>query len=256
MAAERSKTTIEANDIKDEFNANEIIPGLWLGNLADAENPPDFITHIITVAARIKFKTRENICHSRFEVADHPCADILAILPGACNALDEALSVPTNAALVHCVSGVSRSATTVIAWLMTRKGMSFQESFDLARESRPRINPNVGFKTSLEALEFAKGDFKLAMTNFDTSNRERVLYQIGDLRDKANEYHQLVDEIENNMGLSGCGYGDMKTIETLEKLKQDIIGGTPQEGKTDDRVARTIRKSALQKVDRLLDKGI
>mmetsp|Transcript_48509 Transcript_48509/g.62253 ORF Transcript_48509/g.62253 Transcript_48509/m.62253 type:complete len:256 (+) Transcript_48509:54-821(+) len=255
MAAERSKTTIEANDIKDEFNANEIIPGLWLGNLADAENPPDFITHIITVAARIKFKTRENICHSRFEVADHPCADILAILPGACNALDEALSVPTNAALVHCVSGVSRSATTVIAWLMTRKGFLMDDALNLAKSIRPCVNPNFGFISSLELLEKHQGNFEAASHSI-YSSREYQLNIIGDLREKANDYQSQVNEIENNMGLSGCGYGDMKTIETLEKLKQDIIGGTPQEGKTDDRVARTIRKSALQKVDRLLDKGI
>jgi len=47
--------------------------------------------------------------------------------------------------LVHCAAGVSRSATTVIAYLMKHNEWSFQKAFNLVRRKRKIICPNDGF---------------------------------------------------------------------------------------------------------------
>lgn len=51
--------------------------------------------------------------------------------------------------LFHCYAGVSRSATVAIAYLAKREKKTINEIYDLAKERRPRINPNKTFKNIL-----------------------------------------------------------------------------------------------------------
>jgi dual specificity phosphatase 12 len=46
---------------------------------------------------------------------------------------------------VHCYAGVSRSASTVIAYLMAEHNMTFYEAMSFVRKRRHIINPNIGF---------------------------------------------------------------------------------------------------------------
>lgn len=55
--------------------------------------------------------------------------------------------------LVHCDAGVSRSASFVIAYLMRTHGMSLRSALDHVQQSRPVIEPNLGFRSQLAALE-------------------------------------------------------------------------------------------------------
>ena len=52
---------------------------------------------------------------------------------------------------VHCQHGVSRSATLVIAYLMWRQALPYEEALDHVRAARPTINPNIGFACALMA---------------------------------------------------------------------------------------------------------
>lgn len=47
--------------------------------------------------------------------------------------------------LVHCVAGVSRSVSLVIAYLMKYSEMSLKEAFHHVRSVRPQVRPNLGF---------------------------------------------------------------------------------------------------------------
>merc|ERR1712176_1621640 len=51
--------------------------------------------------------------------------------------------------LVHCRAGVSRSASVIIAYLMTYQGYSLHEAFFLVKSHRSVITPNVGFMEKL-----------------------------------------------------------------------------------------------------------
>ena len=55
--------------------------------------------------------------------------------------------------LVHCVSGISRSATVVIAYCMKEKGMTFEEAESYVKERRTCIMINSGFRKQLQLYE-------------------------------------------------------------------------------------------------------
>lgn len=55
--------------------------------------------------------------------------------------------------LVHCMAGISRSATIVIAYLMKERGMDYADAYNYVKERRRIINPNSGFKIQLRQFE-------------------------------------------------------------------------------------------------------
>jgi len=56
---------------------------------------------------------------------------------------------------VHCMQGVSRSATVVIAWLMFHHGWTRDEALAFLREKRPIVRPNSAFMERLMEWERA-----------------------------------------------------------------------------------------------------
>ena len=56
--------------------------------------------------------------------------------------------------LIHCMAGVSRSATVTIAYIMQQHKMSLKDAATFVFEKRPIIFPNVGFIKHL--MEFEK----------------------------------------------------------------------------------------------------
>jgi len=55
--------------------------------------------------------------------------------------------------LFHCVQGVSRSATLLIAYLMKSDGMTLREAFDLTKSRRSKVRPNGDFAEALIKYE-------------------------------------------------------------------------------------------------------
>ncbi len=54
---------------------------------------------------------------------------------------------------VHCQAGVSRSASIVIAYVMYKLKLNFDDAFDYVRQKRNLISPNIGFILQLEDLD-------------------------------------------------------------------------------------------------------
>lgn len=52
--------------------------------------------------------------------------------------------------LVHCKMGVSRSASTVIAYAMKHQHWSLEVAFAYVRDRRSIIKPNTGFMKQLQ----------------------------------------------------------------------------------------------------------
>ena len=55
--------------------------------------------------------------------------------------------------LIHCIAGQSRSATIVIAFIMWKQKLSFEEAFNLVNGKRKVVNPNFGFIAQLKIFE-------------------------------------------------------------------------------------------------------
>ena len=69
--------------------------------------------------------------------------------------INEALAQPgaANVVYVHCAGGVSRSASVVLAYLVTRGGLSLRDAWKQVKAQREVIGPNAGFFGVLLDLE-------------------------------------------------------------------------------------------------------
>ena len=73
-------------------------------------------------------------------------------LPEAVDQIKQWLSDSGNVVYVHCQSGISRSATVVIAFLMKCREMELMSAYEQVHRCRPVINPNDGFFRALQSF--------------------------------------------------------------------------------------------------------
>ena len=67
-----------------------------------------------------------------------------------CEFIDHMLQFESpGAVLVHCEYGVSRSATIVIAYLMCKRGLKFEDALAMVKEKR-KIRPSANFIKQLQ----------------------------------------------------------------------------------------------------------
>lgn len=135
---------------------NEILPRLYLGDIFMAVNKDEIsrlgITDMISV--EIKPLQASDLAptikrYLYINVMDHLKQDILSHFDTSNDFIETALKVPSNKVYVHCVAGISRSATLVIAYIMKTRSMNFMEAFDLVKQKRKIIDPNEGFVRQL-----------------------------------------------------------------------------------------------------------
>ncbi|KAF9464366.1 protein-tyrosine phosphatase-like protein [Collybia nuda] len=136
-------------------NVNAVIENrLFLGNILAARSSRSLterrITHILSVCSDpIPAELPESgVCHMRISVEDVDYADLLIHLPSACQFIDQALRNGGNV-LVHCVQGISRSATVIAAYLMWSRRLGATQALDVVRAARDQIWPNPGFQEQL-----------------------------------------------------------------------------------------------------------
>lgn len=106
------------------------------------------VTHVLNVAYGVPNPFPEQLIYKTLPILDIPDTNIIAFLE-ECNDFIEQARDQNGVALVHCNAGVSRSASIVIGYLMTREGLSFRDAYDLVRSVRPSARPNAGFYQQL-----------------------------------------------------------------------------------------------------------
>lgn len=152
----------------------------------------------------VEYETENAINHFSVAVVDHPNENILNFIPPCIEFIDKALS-NSDAVLVHCASGISRSVSVVVAWMLHKNQVkTVKECLEIIASKRPYVNPNIGFRVQLQALEECDGNIEKANEKFketllaasngaSTANFTLVLVN---QRHKASDIHFRVDDIE------------------------------------------------------------
>ncbi|CAD2214997.1 protein-tyrosine phosphatase [Angomonas deanei] len=135
---------------------DEIIKDLYCGALRSAQSQLVYeklnIKYLLTVGRDLTPLPPEGGKHKVIVVDDIPGADIRSSFQEAVDFIDESLRRNCGC-LVHCFAGMSRSATTVIAYLMIKRKMRMDDAYLLTKKGRPAITPNKSFVEQLILLD-------------------------------------------------------------------------------------------------------
>ncbi|XP_055346795.1 dual specificity phosphatase 21-like [Paramacrobiotus metropolitanus] len=83
-------------------------------------------------------------------------------------AIIEGFVMKGHPVLIHCQAGVSRSATCLLAYMMSHHGLSLRDAFQKMKRCRTLVEPNPSFMEQLvsyETLFRPEGTVKLTYTN-------------------------------------------------------------------------------------------
>ncbi|KUJ06434.1 phosphatases II, partial [Mollisia scopiformis] len=161
---------------------SEIRPRLFLGNISciiDSKTVQEnnikagisLISWPITSWLNPQF--REQIPHHLpLLCKDNGEQDILKFMPVCCDFIHEQLRTAGGIA-IHCVMGISRSASIVIAFLMRKYGQTVEEAIRVVRSKRPQIEPNQYFECQLRVW----GELKYEIWQDREKTKPKAAYQ-------------------------------------------------------------------------------
>lgn len=106
------------------------------------------IKQILTVGSELKKHEHPAFKTMKISIEDGSDVEIRKYFKQAHDFIEQ------DVTLVHCYSGISRSATIVISYLMKKHNMSYNDAKTICTKARPIVNPNIGFVQQL--LDFEK----------------------------------------------------------------------------------------------------
>ena len=133
-----------------------ILPNLYLGGLVDGAADPEALKRIevsavvccISYVELPKRREVKGLDYFRVDVDDASHEPIKSYFAESIEFIANKLHREERV-LVHCRSGVSRSATIVVAFVVHHLKISVHDAFFLVRSKRPVIMPNLGFMDQL-----------------------------------------------------------------------------------------------------------
>ncbi|XP_060110282.1 dual specificity protein phosphatase 22-A-like [Heteronotia binoei] len=134
---------------------SKIVEGLYLGNIRDSEDRESLgkhrITHILSVhnSAKAQLEDMTYLCIS---ASDSSSQNLLQHFKESIRFVHEC-RLHGGRCLIHCLAGVSRSTTLVIAYLMTVTDFGWEECLAAIKTVRSYASPNFGFQQQLQEYE-------------------------------------------------------------------------------------------------------
>jgi len=116
------------------------------------------VTHILNMALEIPpteiLKSSSNFIIKWIPVIDNSDVDMDDALKESIQFIDEAIkSNPQAKVFVHCKAGKSRSVSVVIGYLVSHKNHTLKSAYQLVRQNRKGVSPNLGFMAALLKME-------------------------------------------------------------------------------------------------------
>jgi len=125
---------------------------------------------------------------------------------------------PNHVVYVHCMAGVSRSATVVIAHLMRHMRWSLLEAYTMVVSKRSIVQPNIGFWKQLIQLEQQLCDEGLLLISSESYSLLDYVMQSFFIN---HTHRKLIEQKLQENNLSGMYL--MRLIYQLENHNKDEI---------------------------------
>ncbi|XP_048173009.1 dual specificity protein phosphatase 22-A-like isoform X5 [Corvus hawaiiensis] len=134
---------------------SKIVTGLYLGNIRDSEDHENLlrkgVTHILSVHNRAK-PVLEDMTYLCISASDSSSENLLQHFKECIQFIHEC-RLGGGGCLVHCLAGVSRSTTILVAYLMTVTELGWQSCLAATKAVRSYASPNAGFQQQLQDYE-------------------------------------------------------------------------------------------------------
>ena len=149
------------------------------------------------------YELRPGIHYKQLEAADNSFQNLRQFFEEAFDFIDLARD-SNSGVLVHCQSGISRSPTIAVAYLMKKyPSMAMSDAYRFVKTRRSIISPNLNFMGQLwefeQGLRLSRGGAEMKKSDVDMSV---------DIDDVINDV-----EKKNNNNLSVRSCGDAATTE-------------------------------------------
>ncbi|EDW83924.1 uncharacterized protein Dwil_GK13421 [Drosophila willistoni] len=133
------------------------------------------ITCVINVAPELPdtpLSNTSNPLYLRINAQDRSEVDLSQHFDEVADLIEE-VRLNGGATLIHCVAGVSRSASLCLAYLIKHGGLSMREAYHHVQAIRPQVRPNSGFFQQLRHYEQQlNGNCSVEMIYFASLDKE------------------------------------------------------------------------------------
>ncbi|XP_007907829.1 dual specificity protein phosphatase 14-like [Callorhinchus milii] len=135
---------------------SQITPCLYLSNGSAAANRPLLasrgITCVVNVTVELPSPHWPDVEHVTVPLPDLPHAPLSLYFDTIADKV-RSVSARQGRTLIHCVAGISRSASLCLAYLIKYHQHSLLQAYQWVKARRPIIRPNVGFWRQLVEYE-------------------------------------------------------------------------------------------------------
>ncbi|KAK2082885.1 Dual specificity protein phosphatase 21 [Saguinus oedipus] len=139
------------------FSLSQVTSSLFLSNGVAANSKLLLTSHGITTVINVSIEVAnaffEGIRYIRVPVTDDPDSQLYDFFDPVADHI-HSVEMRHGRTLLHCVAGVSRSASLCLAYLMKYHSMSLLDAYLWTKSCRPIIRPNNGFWEQLILYEF------------------------------------------------------------------------------------------------------
>nr|XP_047931135.1 dual specificity protein phosphatase 22-A-like isoform X2 [Anser cygnoides] len=134
---------------------SKVVTGLYLGNIRDSEDGARLrrhgVTHVLSVHTGAK-PVLEDMTYLCISASDSSSQNLMQHFKECIKFIHEC-RLHGGGCLVHCLAGVSRSTTVLVAYLMTVTDLGWERCLAATRAARSYASPNPGFQRQLQDYE-------------------------------------------------------------------------------------------------------